>query len=579
MSKNQASERLDSLATEYWQARMANEPLYATSLGDRRYDDRLADVTPLGRERSLKQYRSILAQVEEVSELELTNDEKVTLATLKVDLIEQIDYASCGLEEWTVDPLSGPQVEFFNVESYQPIRSFAEGQAMAHRWHAMGPYLRDHVANLQRGLVSGKVAVVACVKKVLEETEEALEKPDVEWALSRPLSVAHEEWSAEEKREFEAGIKSAIRDSIRPALQTYSKFLESEILPHARPNDNPGISHLPNGSEFYRRLIQVHTSLDFTPEELHEVGLQEISRIKREMESLGMKLFHTADRGEMLHRLRTDSSLYFKSRDEVEENARSALARASSAIPRWFGRIPSIGCEVVRMSDHEEKNSTIAYYRQPAADGSRPGRYYVNTSSPETRPRYEAEVLAYHESIPGHHLQLAIAQDLEGIPNFRKYSGVTAFVEGWGLYAERLSDEMGLYSSDMDRIGVLSYDAWRACRLVVDTGMHAKKWTRQEAIDFMLSNTALAENNIINEVDRYITWPGQALAYKVGQLEILRLRDEARKQLGNRFDIRRFHDTLLGNGAVPIEVLRKIVGRYVKESSGASGDDARYVSS
>jgi uncharacterized protein (DUF885 family) len=549
---------------------MADEPLYATSLGDRRYDDRLADITPLGRERVRKLHQSLLDQVEKVSEQELSNEEKVTRAALMVALREQIDYLSCGLDEWSVDPLSGPQVEFFNIESYQPIRTFAEGQAMVRRWHAMGPYLRDYVANLRRGLASRKVAAFTCVKKSLDETEEALKKPDHDWTLLRPLTVMHEDWSGEERREFEEGINSAVRDSIRPALQMYSKFLESEILPHARPDDTPGISHLPGGSECYRRLIQVHTSLHLTPEELHEVGLQEVSRINREMDSLSKKLFHTTDRRDLLHRLRTDSSLYFRSRDEIEEKARSALARASSAIPKWFGRVPKVGCEVVRMGDHEEKNSTIAYYRQPAADGSRPGRYYVNTSAPETRPRYEAEVLAYHESIPGHHLQLAIAQELQGIPNFRKYGGVTAFVEGWGLYAEQLADEMGLYSSDMDRIGVLSYDAWRACRLVVDTGMHAKNWTRQEAIGFMLENTALAENNITNEVDRYITWPGQALAYKLGQLEILRLRDEAKRQLGNVFDIREFHDVLLGNGAVPLEVLRQILIRYVKERNALS---------
>jgi uncharacterized protein (DUF885 family) len=199
---------------------------------------------------------------------------------------------------------------------------------------------------------------------------------------------------------------------------------------------------------------------------------------------------------------------------------------------------------------------------QPAADGSRPGRYYINTSAPETRPRYEAEVLAYHESIPGHHLQLTIAQELEGIPEFRKYSGVTAFVEGWGLYAERLSDGMGLYSSDLDRLGVLSFDSWRACRLVVDTGMHAMGWTRSQAIDFMVENSALAKNNIVNEVDRYIAWPGQALAYKTGQLEMIRLRQEAKARLGVRFDIRKFHDALLGSGAVPLEALRMIIHDY-----------------
>jgi uncharacterized protein (DUF885 family) len=219
------------------------------------------------------------------------------------------------------------------------------------------------------------------------------------------------------------------------------------------------------------------------------------------------------------------------------------------------------------MQKHEEKHSTIAYYQPPAADGSRPGRYFINTSEPQTRPRYEAEALAYHESIPGHHLQIAIAQEVEDIPAFRRYGGVTAFVEGWGLYAERLADEMGLYSSDSDRLGMLSYDAWRACRLVVDTGMHAKGWTRAEATDFMMKNTALARNNIVNEVDRYISWPGQALAYKTGQLEILRIRREAKRRLGQKFDVRSFHDALLKNGAVPLRLLWTTMEGYWSDAA------------
>jgi uncharacterized protein (DUF885 family) len=211
------------------------------------------------------------------------------------------------------------------------------------------------------------------------------------------------------------------------------------------------------------------------------------------------------------------------------------------------------------MGDHEAKHGTIAYYRQPDPDGSRPGQYYINATEPETRPRYEAEALAYHESIPGHHLQIARAQEVRGLPAFRRHLGVTAFWEGWGLYAERLSDEMGLYSGDLDRIGILSFDAWRACRLVVDTGIHALGWTRQQAIDYMLANSALAPNNIANEVDRYITWPGQALAYKIGQLELLRLRADVRDRLGSAFDIRRFHDAVLENGAIGLVPLREVV--------------------
>jgi len=320
--------------------------------------------------------------------------------------------------------------------------------------------------------------------------------------------------------------------------------------------------HIPGGPASYAKLIRVHTSLDISPQELHQTGLREVARINRAMEELGSKVFGIADRKEILKRLRTDSSLYFASRDEVAAKAEETLAKANAAISKWFGRLPKTPCEVVRMEEHEEKHSTIAYYRPPAADGSRPGRYYINTSAPETRPRYEAEALAYHESVPGHHLQIAIAQELQGIPDFRRNSGVTAFIEGWGLYSERLADEMGLYSSDLDRIGILSFDSWRACRLVVDSGMHAMGWTREQAIRFMLENTALAENNIVNEVDRYITWPGQALAYKTGQLEMMKLRQAAERRLGKGFDVKRFHDVLLGEGAVPLPVLRQVLGSY-----------------
>ncbi len=552
-----------SLADEYWQARMANDPLFATSLGDRRYDDKLPEITPQGRERIERQYQSFLQRTRTIKAENLSSPDKLTRTALLVDLQAQLDYLSCHLDEWTVDPLGGPQVEFMNVESYQPVRTPAEGQAVTKRWLAMGPYIDDHSANLRRGLTAGKVAVRAGVEKTIEEIHDLEAKQDAEWALLRPLAVPHDDWTDAQRKEFHDGLTSAVRESVRPAFLRYGQFLQSEVLPRARPQEIPGIMNLPGGSESYRRLIRVHTSLDMSPEELHETGLHEVARINNEIDALGEKVFGMRSRKEILNRLRNDRSLYFATREEVAEKARSALERARRAMPKWFGRVPKAGCEVVRMGEHEEKHSTIAYYRQPAVDGSRPGQYYINTYAPETRPRYEAEALAYHESIPGHHLQIAIAQELEGIPEFRKNSGVTAFVEGWGLYSEGLADEMGLYSSDLDRIGILSYDAWRACRLVVDTGMHAKRWTRKQAIDFMLENTVLAENNIVNEVDRYITWPAQALAYKTGQLEILRLREEAKHRLGKQFKIQDFHDVLLGNGAVPLEALRHIVEEYV----------------
>jgi uncharacterized protein (DUF885 family) len=360
---------------------------------------------------------------------------------------------------------------------------------------------------------------------------------------------------------FRSGLADAVSNGFRPALRRYVEVIETEVLPAARPDDRPGITHLPGGDDAYRALIRLHTSVDRSPEEIHQTGLREIERIDAELVELGGRVLGERGLPAVLDRLRSDEGLSFSTRDEVFAKAESSLARAREAIPDWFGLLPKADCVVVRMGEHEEKHSTIAYYRQPAVDGSRPGQYFINTYAPETRPRYEAEALAYHEAIPGHHLQIAIGQELTDLPDFRRHLGPTSFFEGWGLYTERLSDELGLYSGDLDRIGVLSFDGWRACRLVVDTGMHALGWTRQQAIDFMTRHTALGANNIANEVDRYIVWPGQALAYKIGQLEILRLREEARERQGERFDIRAFHDAVLGQGALGLEALRGVVER------------------
>jgi uncharacterized protein (DUF885 family) len=557
-----AGEFLASLAKEYWEERMSNEPVFATALGDRRFDDRLPDISPEGRERIRQQYQSIVSRCGSISDATLRPEDVLTKTAFYVDASSVLQYYSCNLEDWVVDPLQGIQVELMNVESYQPVRTVEEGRMMVKRWRAIGPLVNQHITNLRAGASANKVAVGAAVEKVIDELNDLAAKPDAQWPLLRPLSVNHADWTEEERREFREGLESAVRDSARPGFARYLEFLKSEILPKARPQEKPGVMHVPGGSGVYTTLIKVHTSLDLSPKDIHATGLGEVAKINKEMEALGEKVFGTADRKEVLGRLRTDTSLYFSNRDEVEATAERALARANAAIAKWFGRLPRTPCEVVRMEEHEEKHSTIAYYRPPAADGSRPGRYYINTSAPETRPRYEAEALAFHEAVPGHHLQIAIAQELEGIPEFRKNSGVTAYIEGWGLYSERLSDEMGLYSSDMDRLGILSYDSWRACRLVVDTGMHAMGWTREQAIEYMMENSALAKNNIINEVDRYITWPGQALAYKTGQLEILRLRRAADARLGSTFDIKRFHDVLLGNGAIPLQALRQVMGAY-----------------
>ncbi|HEY7589450.1 MAG TPA: DUF885 domain-containing protein [Candidatus Limnocylindrales bacterium] len=550
---------LAELADEYWETFLAFSPISATSIGDRRFDDRLDDPSPEALEAQRGRLTAFRRRAEAIDAGPLDRAATVTRSALIAQLGNDLAGLETGLEEWSVDPLEGPQVNALDLEAIQPVSTPEQARAMVERWRALGPWFDQHAANLRRGLAAGRIAVRTPVDKTVEQIEEVLARPDEELPLLKPLAEPHAGWPGADRTAFAEGLRSAVHDIVRPALARYLAVVRDEIRPAARPDERPGVLHVAGGADAYRRLIRYHTSLDLAPEAIHRIGLDEVARIDSELAELGGRVLGTSDGAAIRQKLRSDPALQFSTRDEVFATAEEALARARAAIPQWFGLLPKAPCAVVRMSEHEEKHSTIAYYRQPAVDGSRPGQYYINTYAPETRPRYEAEALAYHEAIPGHHLQIAIAQELIGLPEFRKHLGPTAFFEGWGLYTERLSDEMGLYSGDLDRIGILSFDGWRACRLVVDTGMHALGWTRQQAIDFMTEHTALAENNIANEVDRYIVWPGQALAYKIGQLEILRLRAEARDRLGSRFDIRAFHDAVLGQGALGLEALAQQV--------------------
>jgi uncharacterized protein (DUF885 family) len=539
---------LDRLADAYWEAFLRRNPTLATALGDRRFDDRLEDNSS----EAIQAWRALLDGFElELAEIGDGGD-PTTRAALANALGVDRAVIDADVAAFNVDPMNGPQVDLLNIPSYQPIRSPAEADALLERWRAMPAYLDQAVADLRRGTAEGRTPVAMLCTKVVQQLDELLGKPDAEWPLAEP---------SREAPEIRERLLEVIGQEIRPAFDRYRAVMVDEIAPNARPDDRPGLSHIPGGAEAYRLLTRAHTSLDIVPEDVHAIGLEEIRRIDAEFVELGARLLGTDGLPDTLRALREDPALHFTTREEIEATARASLDRANAAIADWFGRLPRARCEVVVMPAHEEKHSTIAYYRDPAADGSRPGQYYINTYAPETRPRYEAETLAFHESVPGHHLQLAIMQEVEELPAFRRYNGSTAYIEGWGLYTERLAEEMGLLSAEIDRFGVLSFDAWRASRLVVDTGMHALGWTRQQAINFMVEHTALGENNIANEVDRYISYAGQALAYKLGQLEILRLRSEARERQGDRFDIRRFHDAVLEQGALPLPVLRAVVER------------------
>jgi uncharacterized protein (DUF885 family) len=562
---SEASRALAELAAEAWEQFILGQPIYATAVGDRRFDDRLRPNDPGAVDREADVLGGLARRAEAIDPIGLSSVDRTTRLALMDFLGHALDQDAAGIETWMVDPLDGPQVTFLNVASFQSARSTDEAAAMLARWRAMGPWIDNFALTTRVALDRGLVAPQALVRSVVGELDDLLARPDADWPLLGPARADRPDWPAGTAARFADDLADAVREAIRPAFERYRGFLVDEIAPRAGGDDRPGLGSLPGGDEIYRRLVRSHTTLDLEPDAIHRIGLEETARIDAEFESLGGRLLGTSDRTAILARLRSDPNLHFSTAGEVFGAAEASLARADAAIPAWFGRLPKAPCIVVEMGAHEAKHSTIAYYREPAADGSRPGSYYINTTEPETRPRYEAEVLAFHEAVPGHHLQIAIAQELEDLPTFRRLAGPTAYIEGWGLYSERLSAEMGLLSGDMDQFGILSFDAWRACRLVVDTGLHAMGWSRDRAIRFMVEHTALAENNIVNEVDRYLAIPGQALAYKLGQLEIMRLREAARTALGERFDIRAFHDAVLGQGAVGLPTLATVIEEWIGE--------------
>ena len=363
---------------------------------------------------------------------------------------------------------------------------------------------------------------------------------------------------------FRAEAASVVETQIRPAMRRLLACLREELLPVARGDDAVGIRFIPGGAEGYRAAVRRHTTTELTPEQIHQIGLDCLADLEAEWAELGGRVLGTTDTASVLARLREDPALRFTSSDQIVRTVTDALRRAEEARDDWFPPFQIPDCVIEQIDPVEAGNAPLAYYRPPAAGGLRPGAHCILTSQPEQRFVYEYEALAFHESTPGHHLQIASAQKLQGLPAYRRFldAEVCGYVEGWGLYCERLADEMGLYTSDVQRLGVLSFDALRACRLVVDTGMHHLGWSRSRAADFMWQHTATTQANVRNEIDRYITWPGQALAYMVGRREIRRLRELAQGRLGARFDIRAFHGSVLGSGAVPLGVLDQVVTRW-----------------
>jgi len=547
---------LRDVVADHWEHVMRWSPTYATTLGDHRFDDKLARRDAAAIAASTGEREALLARLVAMHPEQLGDVDRVTYQLLRERLAAEHELDVCKFHEWMVDSGGGSLLGELSylVESHT-VKTAADANNLVARMRQAELIIDDTIGNLQLGLQHGRVAAAEKVRRAVEQLDKELGKRSDEWSMVQPA------WGKDHP-EQQGQLRDVVASKVIPALARERDFLRDRIMPAAR-SGKEGLAGLPDGEACYRAAILNHVGLPLSPAELHALGKEEIARSDREIAELGKRVFGTPDLAATIAKLRTDKTLYFTSRDELLAAAQKALDRAKAAIPRFFSMLPKTDCVMREIPAYEAPYSTIAYYRQPHYDGSKPGEYFVNTYKPDTRPRFELEALTWHESIPGHHLQIALAQELGALPTFRKLEGSTAFVEGWALYTERLAEEMGLYSSDLDRIGKLSYDAWRGSRLVVDTGLHALGWTRAQAEAYMREHTALTEINISNEVDRYIGWPGQALAYKVGQLEIWKLRHEAEAALGSKFDLPGFHAVVLGAGAVTLPVLDARVRAWV----------------
>lgn len=543
---------LVSVGDEYWQWVLVTEPTWATYLSDPRYNDQLPRVGPADVDRQLAELRALQTKIRAIDPGGLESADRVTRPILDHLVASQIQEREHKFHQWNVDQMFGPQVWLLELLNYHPFKIEKDVLDLIVRFQTFPRYIDEHLANLRQGLDEGRVAPRVAVTRVAGQLEALLATPPEK----SPLALALEKRPAAASS-LDGRLLEAIRDSVYPAYAKYLAFLKTEYGPKAR--EEVGVWATAGGDAAYAFRVRHHTTTNLTPDELHQIGREELASILGEMEAIARKLGHAGDVKSFFGKLMADRANFWSSREEILRHFERILDKCAAALPRAFGRLPKTRCIVKAIEEYREKDCVAAFYYQPPEDLSRPGIFYANTYQPQTRLKCNNAALTVHEAVPGHHLQIAISVEMKGLPPFRRHGMFTAFVEGWALYTERLADELGLYEDDLERFGMLTYQAWRACRLVVDTGLHAKKWTREQAIDFFKANIALGDTEIVNEVDRYIIWPGQALAYKVGQREISRLRAEAKKKMGAGFDLRGFHDEVLRHGALPLTTLGEAV--------------------
>ncbi|MPZ27691.1 MAG: DUF885 family protein [Micromonosporaceae bacterium] len=556
---------LRELADELLDAQLDASPLIFSLVGLRERDDRLTDYTEAGGAATRARAGGILDRVEALDPAALTAQDRVTWAVVRQQAADARDEVDLRAVEYTVtDAFGGAAADLLRLLPMVGIGEPAHAEGYLARLAALPAALAAVAQRHRAGIAAGRLPVRRSAQAAVDQLERFLADPAGD-PLRGPEPAAGGDVDL---AGFRAARDRLLDEVVHPAFAGYRDALAADVVPHGRPDEQPGLCWLPDGEQHYATLVRLHTTTDLTPQQLHETGLAVIAKLADEYAEIGSRVFGTGQVDQVFGRLRDDPALRWSDGDELLAAARAAVERAEQAAPAWFGRLPSQRCRVAPVPDADAPGAPPAYYLQPALDGTRPGTYFANTYRAAERYRYNAEATAFHEAVPGHHFQRTIAQELTDLPLLRRLARVTAYTEGWGLYCERLADEMGLYSGDLARLGMLCLDSMRAGRLVVDTGLHAHGWSRQRAVDYLRSHTPMSTVEIESEVDRYIATPGQALAYLVGRLEIERLRADATRVLDGRFDLRGFHDLVLGSGPLPLRVLAQVVQAWVDDHRG-----------
>ena len=549
------ADEVNPLAQEYFEFLLTAWPTWGHLMGEYGHADRYDDVSRDGEEAERQTRLDFAARAEAISPNGLSPQDAITREMLIFDGRRNAEILESRLAEFEVDPIFGQQAGLPVRMPKFPIPNAAVAEAMIPKVHGIAKNFRDMTDRLMEGVARNRTPALFAIDDTVKQIDEWLAKPIAEDPLlntAAPTGVA-------DAADWHRRLEDVVARDVRPAMAAYRDTIRDRVRPHARDDDHVGLTWLADGDEVYDRLVRYHTTLGLSAQEIHDIGLQQIDHLAAEYRELGQEVLGTSDVPEIFRRLREDPALHHTSGADIVAASKVALAKATAAMGGWFGIVPRASCDV-----EEVQSGAIAFYFPPAKDGSRGGVFFMNTSNPSGWGRYQIEATSYHEGVPGHHLQLAIAMELTNIPEFRKRAFIAAYGEGWGLYTERLADEMGLYSTPLDRMGMLEADSMRACRLVVDTGMHSLGWSRGRAIDYMTENSPMAVSQIVPEIDRYAVTPGQALAYMIGRLEIQRMRRDAETKLGPAFDIKGFHDTVLGSGLLPLPVLDRVVGEWAQ---------------